>query len=156
MQRNRRNYRKRQGQDRRGMTLLEIMIVLIIIVMVMGLAVVSIWGQREQAQVRTAYSTVVQLSTAVELFMADVGRPPTNEEGLEALIHEPPGIEGRWRGPYIRESVSRTDPWGNDFLYANPGVNSTSRRFEIWSLGPNGASGTADEIIGHWMPSNQF
>ena len=155
MQRNRRNYRKNQGQDRRGMTLLEIMIVLIIIVMIAGLAVVSVLSQRESAQIRTAYSTIVSLSTAVDIFMLDVGRPPTNEEGLAALIHEPPGVEGRWKGPYINERTSRTDPWGNDFLYASPGVNSASRRYEIWSLGPNGASGTAEEIIGHWMP-NQF
>ena len=110
---------------------------------------------RERQASWDAYSTVVQLSTAVDLFTLDVGRPPTNEEGLAALLHEPPGLEGRWKGPYIREG-SRVDPWGNEFQYASPGVNSASRRYEIWSLGSNGASGTAEEIIGHWMPAHRF
>ena len=105
---------------------------------------------------RTAHSTAARLSMAVELFMMDIGRPPTNEEGLVALIDMPPGLEGRWNGPYINERTSRIDPWGNDFLYASPGVNSVSRRYEIWSLGPNGVRGTAEEIIGHWMPAVNF
>ena len=151
MQRNKRN----QRQDRRGMTLLEIMIVLIIITMIAGLAIVSAMSQRETARIRTAHTTVTQLASAIELFEMDIGRPPTNEEGLAALRVEPPGLEGRWRGPYIREGVSSTDPWRNEFMYASPGVNG-ARSFEVWSLGPNGASGAAEEIIGHWMPANQF
>ena len=116
-------------------------------------ALVGAWASQGNSR-ETAHTIAVSLSTAVERFVMDVGRPPTNEEGLAALVHAPPGLDGRWNGPYINERMSLIDPWGNEFQYASPGVNSPSRRYEIWSLGPNGASGTAVEIIGHWRHWN--
>jgi general secretion pathway protein G len=105
------------------------MIVLIILVMVMGLAIGTFWAQRDRAQVRTAYAYILTLTSAVDLFELAVGRPPTTEEGLAALVHPPSGFEDRWGGPYIEARATIIDLWGNEYQYMSPGRDG--RRFDI-------------------------
>jgi len=140
------NYRSRKPQ-RGGFTLIEVMIVLFIIVMIMGTAVVAVQGQRNKAQRQTALAYVKMLANAVDRYDVDTGRLPTTAEGLAALVTCPPGVsEGKWGGPYIKDSATSVDPWGNEYQYVSPGKHGT---FDVWSYGPDGMDGTDDDI-GNW------
>ena len=140
--------KKNRQRPHRGLTLVEVMIVLFIIVMIAGIGVVAIQGQRNMAQQRTALAYINVLRSAVDRFDADVGRVPTTQEGLTALVSLPPGVpEGRWGGPYIRVDASNLDPWGNEYQYVAPGRNGAP--FDIWSFGPDMMNGTDDDI-GTW------
>ena len=99
-----------------------------------------------------AFAYIKTLDTAIQLYDIDIGQPPTNEQWLEALVIAPPNLpnSARWGGPYIEVFTSSIDPWGNEYQYRTPGYNG--RKFDIWSYGPDGISGTDDDI-GSWMNS---
>jgi len=78
------------------------------------------------------------LGLALDCLRRDCGRYPTTREGLASLIHNP-GLD-EWRGPYIFEL--KPDPWGCAFMYEqNDGAVA------IASRGPDGAAGSADDIL---------
>ncbi|MCL2710177.1 MAG: type II secretion system major pseudopilin GspG [Planctomycetaceae bacterium] len=139
--------RQDQCRKRVGFTLLEVMIVLFILVTLAAMAIVAVTGTQKKAQQRAAFTYVKLLDSAVKRYMIDVGRPP---ESLDQLVN-PPDPKGGWGGPYIEDTATNRDPWGNEYQYATPGTR-TSREYEIWSFGPDGINGTDDDI-GSWMPS---
>ena len=75
----------------------------------------------------------------------DVGRYPSNDEGLAALTAAPQGMEG-WRGPYLNRVPN--DAWGHPFVYKFPGERNPSG-FDIYSFGPDGREGNDD--ITNWQ-----
>ena len=93
---------------------------------------------RHADPIARARENLAVLSTALELFKADCGKYPTDEEGLPSLLHEIP-IRG-WRGPYI-VSLTR-DPWRNRFHYERKGDS-----FLLCSAGPDWKIGTEDDIL---------
>jgi len=99
-----------------------------------------------------AFVPLRSLATAVERYHGDVGHYPTTEQGLAALFSRPADLPDptRWQRAYVTGSQERTttDPWGSPFRYASPGRDG--RSFDIWSVGPDGVDGTADDV-GHWM-----
>ena len=52
-----------------------------------------------------------------------------------------------WHGPYLSGPVPN-DPWGRPYQYAYPGKHGGGNP-DVWSLGPDGRSGTEDDI-GNW------
>jgi general secretion pathway protein G len=40
------------------------------------------------------------------------------------------------------------DPWDNEYRFAAPGKHNTEG-FDVWSVGPDGQDGSADDI-GNW------
>jgi len=81
-----------------------------------------------------------------------MGAYPSTSEGLQALITVPAGNADRWRGPYIMVKGDQNkillDPWGNPYQYRYPGIHNTTG-YDLWSKGPDGRDGTADDI-GNW------
>ena len=148
MQKNRRN----QRPHRSGFTLVEIMIVLIIIAMIAGFGVVALQGRMAKGRVLTAYSYVKMLKRQIDNYELDVGRPPTTEQGLAALVTCPSDLAnpGAWAGPYLEPTASDLDPWGNRYQYVCPGKDNAA--FSVWSYGPDGIDGTDDDI-GSWQSS---
>ena len=148
------NSRNRRPQ-RSGMTLIEIMIVLVILVTVMAFAVGAFFGQRDRANRLNTYNYINVLKNAIERYEVDVGQPPTTEQGLAALIDPPSDLRNpaNWAGEYISRSAVSTDVWGNEIQYRSPGEDK--RRFDIFSVGPDGIAGTDDDI-GSWMPESDF
>src|SRR4051812_13036455 len=71
-----------------------------------------------QARLAASKTDVSMFDNAVEMFAEDAGRPPTDAEGLNALVVRPPGV-ARWRGPYIRRGLP-TDAWGRAYVYHAP------------------------------------
>jgi general secretion pathway protein G len=122
--------------DDAGLTLVELLVVLVILGLlatVGGLQVVKYLGR---ARTDTARMQLEDLSSAVDLFRIDMGRPPTPAETLAALLDQPPN-QSLWRGPYLRKRASLTDPWGRAFVYRA----EAGQAYEIVSLGADGKPG---------------
>jgi len=97
-------------------------------------------GDRHHRADRGLPDAQLQLDTLaanVETFASDVGRYPTDKEGLDALVAQPGSVEG-WTGPYVRDRKMLNDPWGRPILYV-PDPNG--RAFEVESLGADGKLG---------------
>lgn len=118
----------------RGFTLIELLVVLAILTLLAGLVGPRVLGQLGGAKSKTAAVQIADLDKSLELFKLDVGRYPSTEEGLEALVKKPGNANG-WNGPYLKGGVP-ADPWGHAYKYAN-----TSGAVEILSLGADGVPG---------------
>lgn len=129
-----------KGRAPRGFTLIELLVVLAILTLLAGLVGPRVLNQLGGAKSKTAAVQIADLDKALELFKLDVGRYPTTEEGLDALVKKPGSANG-WTGPYLKGGVP-SDPWGNPYRYANQGA---SGGIEILSLGSDGAPGGEGE-----------
>lgn len=119
----------------RGFTLIELLVVLVILGLLTGIVVPQVVGYVGGSKTGTTQMQVEQLGTALDLFRLDVGRYPINEEGLEALVKEPPDVE-HWSGPYLKRNSIPEDPWDNPYLYRYPGQHGA---YDFYSLGADNA-----------------
>jgi general secretion pathway protein G len=126
----------REGQ--RGMTLLEIMIVIAILGLLASVIVVAVMNQFDNAKIQTTKIKLKSLQQALHQYNVNVGDYPTQGEGLRALLNPPDGLK-----PMV-ESMPK-DEWGNEILYFNP-ARKGSGPFEVVSKGPDGQEGTEDDI----------
>src|ERR1700674_3734593 len=97
----------------RGMTLIEILVVLVLIGIVMGIVGGNFIGRGEEAKRKAAKIEIGQIAQTLDLYKLEVGRYPTSQEGLQALIVAPAGVSN-WNGPYWKHGTVPKDPWGND------------------------------------------
>jgi general secretion pathway protein G len=121
----------------RGMTLIEILVVLVLIGIVLGIVGGNFIGKGEKAKADAAKIEIGQISQTLDLYKLEVGRYPTSQEGLQALISAPAGVSN-WNGPYWKKSTVPKDPWGNEYRYVSPGSKGA---YEIVSLGADGKEG---------------
>jgi general secretion pathway protein G len=121
----------------RGMTLIEILVVLTLIGIVMGIVGGNYLGQGEKAKAKAAKIEIEQIGQTLDLFRLEVGRYPTTQEGLQALITAPSGVPN-WNGPYWKKSTLPKDPWTNEYKYASPGQHGG---YDLWSYGADGKEG---------------
>ena len=108
-------------------------------------------GETDRARVAKARADISMLATGIERLRLDLGRYPTEEEGLDILRY-PPGDEDeeRWHGPYLLKSVPK-DPWRNPYRYMAPAPNGIDE-YGIESLGRDGEPGGEehDKDINSW------
>ena len=121
----------------RGMTLIEILVVLTLIGIVMGIVGGNYLGQGEKAKQKAAKIEIEQIGQTLDMFKLEVGRYPTTQEGLQALITAPTGVPN-WNGPYWKKSTLPKDPWTNEYKYASPGQHGA---YDVWSYGADGKEG---------------
>lgn len=127
--------RGRNARDRKGgFTLVELLVVLVILGLVMGLVGPRVLGYLSSSRDRTMHLQVESFAAALDLYYLDMGRYPSNAEGLQALVKAPAG-GGHWSGPYLKQPSVPADPWGNPYEYHVPGKTAP---YEIISLGPSG------------------
>lgn len=144
--------------DRRGMTLLEILIVVAIIGIIVSALAVRIVGKPGEAKILQAKLHIETLEGALKLFKLDNAFYPSTEQGLRALVEKPTigRIPKKWReGGYIEKGVVPKDPWGNDYLYMSPGIHN--RDFDIWTYGADEEEGGEgeDADITNWLPKEE-
>ena len=132
-----------------GFTLIELLVVLVILGLLAGLVGPQVMRYVGDSRSDTARLQIEDFSAAMDLYRLDVGRYPSTDQGLEALVRQPDGEE-RWNGPYLRRSEIPEDPWGNDYHYRFPGEHG---QFDIWSNGADGQPGGEGENrqIGNWQ-----
>ena len=119
------------------MTLIEILVVLVLIGIVLGIVGGNFIGKGEKAKADAAKIEIGQISQTLDLYKLEVGRYPSSQEGLQALISAPAGV-ANWNGPYWKKSTVPKDPWGNEYRYVSPGSKGA---YEIISLGADGKEG---------------
>jgi general secretion pathway protein G len=124
-----------------GFTLVELLVVLAILTLLAGLVGPRVLSQLGGAKSKTAALQIADIEKALEIFKLDVGRFPTTEEGLDALVRKPASVASGWSGPYLKGGVP-ADPWSRPYRYQGPGPNGT---IEILSLGADGAPGGEGE-----------
>lgn len=142
---------KKQSERRhgeKGFTLVELLVVLVILGLIAAFAVPQVIKYLGSAKTDSATIQIQRLSGILDLYNLEVGRYPTTEEGLQALIEQPVGAE-RWNGPYIKKGDSLIDPWGQPYEYRSPGEHG---EFDLFTLGRNGSEGGdgEDEDIKSW------
>jgi general secretion pathway protein G len=139
------NYSKNRNlksQIRRlGFTLIELLLVLTILGILAAIVVPKIAGRSEDARKQAAVTQISAFKTALNTFEVDNGFYP---KSLADLIQAPRDAQN-WHGPYLESDVVPKDPWQHDFTYVCPGRHNTSS-FDISSAGPDGQSGTEDDI----------
>jgi general secretion pathway protein G len=123
----------------RAFTLIEMMAVVVIIGMLVGTAFLTIPGMIEKGRVSAAKTQIDALDQALIMFNVDVGRYPTEEEGLDALLVAPADNTG-WNGPYLGKSAIPPDPWNQPYHYA---VRTTDQGTEciVYSYGSDKVKG---------------
>jgi len=124
----------RQTRTDRGFTLTEVLVVLVIVGLLVGLVGPRVIGYLSSSRTDVAEIQIEQFSTALELYALDIGRFPTEDEGLAALITAPADSAG-WNGPYLRKDEVPLDPWGNAYVYTTDGTT-----FSLRSSGAESAS----------------
>ena len=131
---------------RRGFTLMEILLVLAILVILGSLVTVGYVQIKKNADIDAAKTQIRMLEEAVGQYQLHVGKFPSGDQGLESLRIQPPDAPaGKWRGPYLAREVP-LDPWNNPYVYQEMQDQLGQPSFEIMSNGPDGASGTPDDV----------
>jgi general secretion pathway protein G len=126
-------------KNEKGMTLIEILIVIALIAMVGTFATVSIMGKFDRAKVDSTKIQIRNLGTILDLFKQSCGFYPLTDQGLEALISKPTtGRECPNYDPegYLKAKKPPKDGWNRDFIYTSDG-----NTYVIRSLGADGVEG---------------
>lgn len=113
---------------RRGMALIEVVVVIAIITMLMSAVAVYAIGQLRESRVTTAKNELKTLENALDSYFAITGRYPDAQQAF---------------GPLLERRVLRdppVDPWGNPFRYSL--VNGVP---VVSTLGADGAEGGTDD-----------
>jgi general secretion pathway protein G len=121
-------------RNRRGFTLIELVVVILILAILAALIVPRVVGRADDAKFSKAASDISTLRAQVQLYKTDVGNFPDSLMDLRTRPAE--GADG-WRGPYLDKELP-TDPWGNEYDYQ---VSSDGEEFTIMSFGGDGAPG---------------
>jgi general secretion pathway protein G len=139
----------RARRRRAGFTLMEVLLVMVIIVMLGAFVGIAIRKAQGQANASAAKAQIQQFEQPIDMYYLNVKSFPSTSQGLNALRTAPGDLtnSSKWDGPYIEKEIP-LDPWDNPYQYSYPGTRNQDR-FDIWSFGPDGADGTADDI-GNW------
>lgn len=124
----------------RGFTLLELLVVLMITALLAGYVGPKLFGNVEHAKKGTAAAQMKTLSDVLHQYRLDTGSYPSEEDGLDALMTRPSGVQ-TWRGPYLSRDLP-LDPWGNPYVWHNPAHDSSrGDEVELISHGADGQPG---------------
>jgi len=138
------------GNNQRGFTLIEILVVVTILGILAAIVVPRILERPEQARRTKATVDIKGIEESLGLFKLDNGFYPSTEQGLQALVVKPQTgrIPSRYpESAYLKKAP--VDPWGNPYIYLSPGVHD---QFDIISYGSDGEPGGEgnDDDVRSW------
>jgi general secretion pathway protein G len=131
--------KERQTEKGEGFTLVELLVVMVIIALLTALVGPRLFPKLGKGKQSAAGAQIELIGQGLDHFRLDVGRYPTTQEGLNALMVNS-GIE-KWDGPYLKKAVPN-DPWGRAFRYESPGSHG---EYDLYSYGRDGAPGGEGE-----------
>jgi general secretion pathway protein G len=137
--------RRRSRADEAGFTLVEMLVVITIIGMIMALVGPRVLNYLSESRVKAAKIQIQSFSSALDLFYLDAGRFPSSSEGLAALVRPVSGASA-WNGPYLKGATVPNDPWGNPYIYRQPGEHGAYEIRSLGSDGQEGGTGTAADL----------
>lgn len=145
---------RREHVVRRAFTLIEVLIVLVIVLAIGSIVAVNLMPKKEEAIEKTVQIQLQQIENALDLFNVDIGRYPTQDEGLDVLWDKTKladeSLQSKHAGNYFAKGQKNLkDAWGNPFNYEvldSSEVDAGGLPYKIWSNGPDGQSGTPDDI----------
>ncbi|MEN6320514.1 MAG: type II secretion system major pseudopilin GspG [Syntrophaceae bacterium] len=127
-------YKHRQFR-RRGFTLVELLVVMVIIGLIAALVAPRLFPKLGKGKQSAAKAQIELLGQALDQFRLDVGKYPSTQEGLTALVVNP-NVE-KWDGPYLKKSLP-SDPWDKPYVYQCPGTHG---EYDLLSYGRDGQPG---------------
>ncbi len=135
----------------KGFTLIELMVVLVILGVLAAMIAPKIMDRPDEARIVAARQDIATVIQALKMYRLDNIRYPTTEQGLQALVTKPAidPIPDNWKSGGYLEKLPK-DPWGNAYVYLNPGRHGD---IDVISLGADGQTGGEgkDADIGSWM-----
>lgn len=137
--------RSRRRPQTTGFSLIEMLVAVAIVGLLIGVVGPAAMRQLQSSRVTTAEAQIVQLRSALDIFLIETGRYPTEQEGLVALVENSGSIAG-WNGPYLRDGKLPADPWGGVFIYS-----LEDGQANVMSLGSDqraGGTGLAADVEG--------
>lgn len=126
----------------RGITLIELMIVITIIGILSLIIIPRFMDIPQKARVEAARQQIASFALALDRYNLDNGVYPTTEQGLRALVEKPstdPVPMNYSEGGYLKKREIPKDPWGREFIYRSPGTQGNE--YEIMSYGADGQEG---------------
>ena len=130
-----------------GFTLLEILVVIAILGLLISMVAPAVLRQLGGAKISVAKQSIERLGVVLDLYKLDVGSYPTTDQGLQALVERPEGVDV-WNGPYVKGDKVSLDPWNHPYIYREPSSRQ-NHDYDLCSGGPNGDTGDpgADGMI---------
>lgn len=128
-----------------GFTLVELLVVLVILTLLASLVGPRLLDQLGGAKAKTARVQIAEVEQALDLYKLDVGRYPTEAEGLRALVERMGNING-WNGPYLKKGLP-SDPWNNPYQYKQVGRHGNPDIYSLGSDGKPGGDGEAADVF---------
>ena len=101
-------------KNKKGMTLIEIMVVLVILGGLMAMLGSKIFGQKDKANRKQATIQIQIILDKLEEYQMDCQSYP---EDLQDLVKEPSNCSNWGPTPYLKKVPK--DPWGSDYIYSN-------------------------------------
>jgi general secretion pathway protein G len=127
-----------------GFTLLELLVVIVIIGLLAGYVAPRYFEQLGKSEAKAAKAQIASFEKALDTYRLDVGRYPSTEQGLAALVARPQN-EPKWSGPYLAKAVP-VDPWGKPYQYKSPGEHGDYDLLSFGKDGQPGGSGDAADV----------
>jgi general secretion pathway protein G len=131
-----------------GFTLMEMMLVLFIIALILGGGVYLMKNVGQDAEISKAKADVSAWETNLIRYKTRNLFVPTQQQGLEAMVTAPNSDPKPKIWSQLSKPEALMDPWGHKYQYRNPGKHNPAS-YDVFSLGPDGSEGTADDI-GNW------
>ncbi len=125
-------FKQLKKMNSKGMTLIEILIVLAIIGTVMGVIGSQVMERFQKAKVRETKIRLNNVAQALQLHYADCNKMPG---ALDGLITASDDCSNWGPEPYIKKDQVN-DAWGKPFVYEPDGAS-----FSLKSLGKDGREG---------------
>lgn len=124
--------------------MLEILVVLAIIGLIAAVVGPRLFIQLDKSKSQTARLQIRSLEAALETMRIDIGRLPTEQEGLVLLVQANPEQAPGWSGPYLDKDLPQ-DPWGRPYIYVAPAPSTSGApaesRARVISYGADGQEG---------------
>lgn len=127
--------RRRARKSQRGLTLIEILVVVTILGIIASIVGIQVANQLEEAKIDTARVQMTDLANALDLYKIKFNKYP---QALGELATPPEGKKP------IMDRIPK-DPWDADYIYIFPGQHNPGK-FDLQSKGPDGVTDNEDDV----------